>query len=402
MLIDMINPMAPTPNLLDAGQAAEYLGVSRQTLYAYVSRGLLVSEPGPGPSRARRYPRAALERLKAGRGQRAAGETGARTSLFWGLPVVDSSLTLVSDGRIAYRGIDALALADDGPFERAVALLWTADADSADRLFETLPPARGPRREGDLGTALAGTLVRMAGTTALSLGSPRAAVLHRAVEVVGELFRTAGARGGGTLAGRLARGWRIERSRDLDAALILCADHELNVSAFTARCVASADARLEHVLLAALAALHGRRHGGSAIRVAALVTEAERAGARGAIDRALVEVGDVPGFGHPLYPDGDPRGAALMRLVFGDAGPDGVTGELVDMARETLGLRPNLDFGLACLARSLGLADDAAFGLFALGRSAGWIAHALEAWDDGRLVRPRARYVGPEPVWTGA
>src|SRR5436190_6519611 len=97
-------------DLMTAEDAAAYLGVSRPTLYAYVSRGLLVSEPGPGPSRARRYPRAAVDELRARRERRRDPETAARGSLHWGLPVLDSGLTLIQDGQLYYRGRDAVDL----------------------------------------------------------------------------------------------------------------------------------------------------------------------------------------------------------------------------------------------------------------------------------------------------
>jgi citrate synthase len=383
--------------LIGSSEAAQILGISRQSLYAYVSRGLLASEPGPGPSRARRYRRDVVERLARERGRRARSEAGAREALSWGLPVVDSALTLIDDGRLMYRGVDVVALSRDATFEQVTALLWTGGVEAAERLFADHGPSRGRRPVADTGEALAGALVRMGASTALTVGSPREAVLRHAARVVGELFAVAGARGEGGLARRLATGWGTLCADDLDAALVLCADHELNVSAFTARCVASADARVEHVLLAALAALHGRRHGGSHVRIAALLDAADREGAAVAIDAALGGGGDLPGFGHPLYPQGDPRARVLLARAYGRRGPSGATGRLIRRAEQDLGLRPNLDLGLVCLVRARGLPDAAAFTLFALGRSAGWVAHALEAWDDGRLIRPRARYVGPAP-----
>jgi citrate synthase len=103
-----------------------------------------------------------------------------------------------------------------------------------------------------------------------------------------------------------------------------------------------------------------------------------------------------PGFGHPLYPDGDPRFAMLVRAAadFHGGRPDGVD-ELATAADE-LGLgTPTADVGLVLLARTLGLPDDGAITLFAVGRMAGWIAHVLEQRGQGFMLRPRARYVGP-------
>ena len=159
--------------------------------------------------------------------------------------------------------------------------------------------------------------------------------------------------------------------------------------------MASADAPLENVVLAALCALRGRRHGGLTEQVEALVGDAERDGPRAAAGRWLGAGGALPGFGHTLYPDGDPRAVELLRRA-GLAADDPVTG-LVSLGRNQLGEEPTLDLGLAALARARGLPAGAAFHLFALGRTAGWIAHALETRDDARLLRPRSRYTGPPP-----
>jgi len=387
---------ADPPETLSAGAASALLGVSRATLYAYVSRGLVASEPGPGPSRARRYPRSALEAFVARRDRARDRGLAAHGALHWGLPVLDSALTLIADGQCHIRGREIVAVSQEASFEEVAALLWTGDpADGA----VLLPPATGdddgpaPPAGAPVVAALTAHLAVAGESSLATLGAGDAVALRGAGRVVTGLFAAAGARGPGRLAERLARGWGSDRPRDLEAALVLCADHELNVSSFTARTVASADSSVEHVLLAALCALRGRRHGGLTDRVEALVRDAAVDGPARAAERALRD-GALPGFGHPLYPDGDPRGAELLRL----AAPldEAVTG-LLALADEQLGLRPTLDLGLAVVARTLGLPAGAALGIFALGRSAGWIAHALEARRDDRLIRPRARYVGIPP-----
>lgn len=391
-------------NTMSAAQAAERLGISRPTLYAYVSRGLLASEPGPGPSRARRYPRAAIEAFAARRDRARDRGLAAHGSLHWGLPVLDSELTLIDGGRCYLRGQDLIGLSREESVERVAALLWAGDPDEADAIFAG---ARRPRAAAGPGpspaAALAAHLVAAGEESLLTLGAPDAVVWRGGARVVSGLFAAAGAAGEGGLAEALARGWGVDAAPELGAALVLCADHELNVSSFTARCVASADAPLEAVVLAALCALRGRRHGGLADRVEAMVRDADRDGAARAAERALDADGTLPGFGHPLYPDGDPRAAELLRLArtrAGGAGDDAVDA-LVARAREQLGEEPTLDLGLAALARVLGLPAGAAFCLFALGRSVGWIAHALETRADARLIRPRSRYRGPAPRRVG-
>jgi citrate synthase len=388
--------------LLTADAAAAHLGVSRPTLYAYVSRGLLRSEPGPGPSRARRYPRAALEELLERRERGRDPALAAQGALHWGLPVLDSAITLIEDGRLYYRGRDAIELSRTARFEEVAALLWTGtQEEEGAALFAGAAAPAAPPPAGALAGALAAHLAQAGERALTTVGSPPPARLRGAARAVAELFAAAGASGAGSLAERLARGWRTPAAADLDAALILCADHELNISAFTARCVASADAALEHVLLAALCAMRGRRHGGMVERVEALIADAERDGPEPALRRALGEGESVPGFGHPLHRAGDPRGAELLRRAGLDPQPSAADPDpaaaLVGLALERLGLRPTLDLGLVVLARRLGLPAGAAFALFALGRSAGWTAHALETWEDRRLIRPRSRYTGPAP-----
>src|SRR5438874_2455291 len=105
---------------LNAEEAAGYLGVSKQTLYAYVSRGLVASEPSAG--RERRYPRWSLDELKARRGERRNAAAGA---LRWGTPVLESALTLIDRGRLFYRGHDAVELSRRATFEEVASLLWS-------------------------------------------------------------------------------------------------------------------------------------------------------------------------------------------------------------------------------------------------------------------------------------
>src|SRR5262249_11332747 len=254
MLIGYDQVMTDGP-LLTADQAAKLLGVSRQTLYAYVSRGLVDSLPGPGPSRARRYPRAALEALRARR-EAPRAETAAREAIHWGAPVLESSLTLIEDGRCFYRGRDVVALAQEAELEEVAALLWTGEPDGLDGLGG-LPTGRA-RTAGPVAVRLEAHLAAAAHQGVAP--PPGAPTLRASAALVAGMFAAAGAGGGGPLAARLARAWRAGAAADdLRAALVLCADHELNVSAFTARVVASAGARPEPALLAALPPPQGPR-----------------------------------------------------------------------------------------------------------------------------------------------
>ena len=347
---------------LDAATAAAQLGVSRDTLYAYVSRGRLASHRVPG-SAARRYRAAEVAALA----QRHAGahtpSTAARATLDWGLPVMASALTLIERGLFHYCGHDVLALADTATLEDVATLLWTGAP---------------------------------AGAWALVQARARQACGVRAH--VGELLHA-----------QLARGWAMDVAGAalLRRALVLSADHELNASSFTVRCVASTGATLEACLSAGQAALSGPRHGGMTVLVEALWTRWAQSPRTASAVRRWIEdarstragrgsapqLGLLPGFGHPLYPGGDPRARKLLADLPRDAWRERV----VTAVHDATGLEPALDFALVALRRALGLPEGAAFEIFAVARSVGWIAHALEQAQTGGLIRPRAHYTGPRP-----
>ncbi len=181
--------------------------------------------------------------------------------------------------------------------------------------------------------------------------------------------------------------------------LVLLADHELNASTFVARCVASTAATPHAVVVAALAALSGRRHGGASARAAALFRDIARSEDPLTLMAArLARDEDLPGFGHFLYPDGDPRAAAILAAT-ARARPRAqaaIAAAAAAGARLT-GRLPNVDFALAAATTALGLPPNAALGLFVVGRAVGWVAHAIEQYESGVLIRPRARYAGPRP-----
>jgi citrate synthase len=166
----------------------------------------------------------------------------------------------------------------------------------------------------------------------------------------------------------------------------------LNPSTFAARVAASTGASLSAAALAGLSALTGPLHGGMAARVGRLAAEAALAGPDEAAAR-LAHWTSTPGFGHPLYPDGDPRARALLRLF---SVPPALE-SLREAVEAATGEHDNVDFALIALTERLGLPPDAPFVIFAIARCAGWLAHALEQAAGGSVIRPRARYVGSAP-----
>ena len=379
---------------LSAEEAATRLGVKLASLYVYVSRGLLRSEPGTG--RRRRYRTEEIDRLIARR-------DGAEGALDFGAPVLDSALTQIADGGYAYRGRDALALAARATLEEVACLLWNTGADIPFGRSNLPLPIVSPKTTVD-GSIRLQAMLPMAGA-ADSGGSAldknaRAAAAGRVLRFVA-----------GALVGRppspqaadavLAERWQLDRtaSKLLRAALVLCADHELNASSFVARCVASTGASLYDSVSGGLAALQGPRHGGAPRRAATWLREIDASDdvERAVADRARRGDG-FPGFGHPLYPDGDPR-ARFLTDALAKAYPRNPIQrhmrEVAEVVARQTGTPANVDFSLVALARVLGLPENAPLLIFTLGRTVGWLAHALEQQDSGRLIRPRARYTGP-------
>lgn len=401
----------PRDSLLTARQAADALGVTRATLYAYTSRGLLRSEPVPGATRERRYHRDDVERLTSRKAARRDPAKAAAQGLRWGEPVLESGITLIQGGTFYYRGRDAVRLAEHATAEDVAALLWNADERERTRLFAQPCPIGArhltmiARLSVDVRTRLQAALP-IAGADDLPAFDLRPAAVRATGARVLRLFTriVAGSATQEPMHRALQQAWAARRPAVADvirATLVLCADHELNVSAFTARCAASAGASPYDVISAALATLKGYKHGGAGERTLDLVRHAASPrAARTVLAERLRQGERIPGFGHPLYPDGDPRAAMLIRLAESSGNETAWRPfrYLAKAAAELLNDAPNLDFGLAAVTRAYRLPDDAPFLLFALARTIGWIAHAMEEYASGHLIRPRARYTGPMPV----
>jgi citrate synthase len=401
--------MAIDPRYLTAAAAAAALGVTRPTLYAYASRDQLRSEPVPGRPRERRYHREDVERLQQRKAARRDPDAAAARGLHWGGPVLESGITLIHDGRLYFRGRDAVALAGTATLEQAAALLWAAGETERTRLFEqpaVLPQRRLAQIRACTPDPFRQLQIALMVAAALDVSSSDlrpSAVRHTGARIIRLLTSVIAGdtRPHATVHQALQGAWAPHAGRVGEAirtALVLCADHELNVSAFTARCAASAGASPYDVVAAAMATLLGYKHGGASERVLALLPHAGTpAQARAAIAGCLRGGEQVPGFGHPLYPGGDPRAVVLLRLAraAGNTRAWQPIRNLWTAGSALLHDAPNLDFGLAAVARAYALPAGAPLLLFSLGRTAGWIAHAIEEYASGQLIRPRARYVGP-------
>ncbi len=399
------------PDWIDAKTARTRLRVKAQTLYAYVSRGWIRSRGVVG-SRRREYLATDVARVAARSGARAGHTAVAAGALRFGEPVLDSSITEIAGGSFSYRGHDAPSLAnDDVGFEAAAELLWSATMPT-DRVRwpQTRVP---PRRLPALGRGARPFDRMLAALPALAVAdetrdAPDPRVQHDVarrivlglVDAIADRTSEAPKRVDTVAARLLVALGHAPSSRaraQVDRALTLLADHELNPSTFAARVAASTGADLYACVTAALATLSGPHHGAMSRRVDAMLREIGRPERVASVLRDRLAHGDaVPGFGHRLYPDGDPRASPLLHAAR-ELAPRraAIALAVVDVMAIVGGEAPNVDFGLVTLTRALDLPAESAMVIFAVGRCAGWVAHALEQRQQGHVLRPRARYVPP-------
>ena len=419
---------------MSTAETARRLGVKPATVYAYVSRGLLPRHPAPGADRRRsRFARADVERLA----QRArhTDRSGALEV------VVDTELTLLDpDGHLAYRGRDVPELARYRRFEAVAELLWGADAPdgAADRPRGGRWAAPGAGQPARAAAALpwtappAALAAARAAQAALPPGTRPADRLRVIVSVVAATDPLRGDRRPAavravaaaaiaamvdalpalaqprepTIAARLWSRLSDRRPtpaqlRALNGALVLLADHELAASTLAARVAASTWADPYLVILAGLSALGGPLHGAAATQAEALLRELDDPATVAAALGERLRAGEpLPGFGHSVYRDRDPRADLLLELVqtaAADRARLRVVHALLAAAAQRDGPAPNVDLALAALTTTCDLVPGAAAAIFAVARSAGLVAHALEEYVHRLRFRPRAAYVGPLP-----
>jgi len=390
---------------LSAREAAAELAISPATLYAYVSRGFIRSEPSPD-SRSHRYRAEDVRALKERRGP--APEPKGFRSFDADLPVLDSAISTITEAGPVYRGVNCVELAEKDTLEHAATLLWDVTAidpfaaDNCPVVSEAMTViADAARRAAPLDRAIA-VLALAAGADPGAFNRAaegRALVGARIIRLlVATMLNTATS--AQPLHLQIANAWAGEHKHAPDLirrALVLLADHELNASTFTVRCAASTELNLYDATIAGLAALKGPKHGGAGVLASQLV--------KALIDRDVaplirerVALGErFAGFGHGIYKRGDPRAISLLDALNRAGAPRKFTREVPERIAEATGEFVNIDYALAVLVHSLRLPAGAELALFAMARSVGWIAHACEQLQHGRLIRPRARYVGPSP-----
>ncbi|WP_449327029.1 citrate/2-methylcitrate synthase [Sphingopyxis sp. 550A] len=355
------------------------LNVRPQTLYAYVSRGQIERRADPTDPRCSLYRGDDILALADRRARGRRQTSVAASTLAWGEPVIPTAIATVNHGELIYRGETATALAARAGLEEVAALLW----EQTDVIvFPEVAADSDPFQ----------ALAILAGRARSLIGRPTAKLVNEGAICVAAMASAFGAVGTGPIHQRLSAAWALDTEGEelVRQALALLADHELNPSTFAVRVAASTGAGMPACILAGLATLSGPKHGGAGVAMESLLIEASNMGADAAIERWLAAGHGLPGFGHPLYPYGDPRGRALLEHVR----PDAELATLRDAVMDMLGLQPNIDFALLAIARRYSLPPRSSFGLFSIARTVGWVAHALEQASTGTIIRPRARYRG--------
>jgi citrate synthase len=390
-------------------ETARRLGVKAETVYAYVSRGVLRSMPS-ADGRSSRFDAAEVEALALrGRPRRVSRRLTFEVE-------IETHLTEIDGRSLRFRGHDAVGLATTATFEQVAELLWRGVLPTRHSAWTGSPLALP--EGGSLGDRLR-VAVDLAAIADPSRGDLRPeavaacgrsmiATIVDSLPLAGEgraprLVLRDGVAHRGTIAGRLWARLASVRPRPelvavLNAALVLMIDHELAASTFAARIAASVRADPYAVVGAGLGPMSGPLHG-RASRAARQMLESARqpGGALAATAEVLRTQGRFPGFGHMIYADGDPRARALLDLLRraeGGSRAMSVVDEVLAAAQRRVPIQPNVDFAVAALGMAAGMPEESGEVVFTVARMAGWLAHAIEEYDEAPVrFRPRANYV---------
>ena len=386
--------------LIPTSAAARTLGVKTETLYAYVSGGLLTAHRA-SDSRESFFAPADLRRLQA-RPRRAAPSAP-----------VSSAITLSRDDGIFYRGENVLELARTSSFEHAAEKLWQVEA--GEELRWAAPPgavkaARAAQARLPEATLPHDRFAAMIPFVAahdpfrndLSPRTVRRAAAALITTLVEALPRTAPGQQGGIaaqLARRLSKRPNARLVEGLDLALVLVADHGLAASTLAARVAANTRAPIYSSVQEAIAALQGPRHGYATPWAEELLAEV----ATGRSVEIVVE--EHLRRGESLWysgyeAGGDPRAELLLEetLRMAPAARTRTISTLLNFAQAHAMPPAGAEFAFAAFAHGFGLVRGGGQAIFAVGRTAGWVAHAIEEHASPSPLRMRATYVGPDPA----
>jgi len=351
-----------------------------------------------------------------------------------GIVATTSSISSIIDGVLTYRGIDIDELAENATFEEVIHLLW----------FGKLPnQAELTQLQKDLGASAAvpGPVIEQLklypkGTNSMAALRTAVSALALYDEEANDMSSAANVRKAIKLQAQLptivAAFARIRQGLEpiapkenasisenflymltgqnpdriaieaLDKALVLHADHELNASTFASRVTVATLSDMYSGVTSAIGALKGPLHGGANEAVMAMLEEiGTLSNVETYVNRKLENKEKLMGFGHRVYKNGDPRAKHLQKMSYelgkltGNLEWYEMSVKIEDMVTSLKGLKPNVDFYSASVYTTLNIPRDLFTPIFAISRTSGWTAHILEQYDNNRLIRPRAEYVGP-------
>lgn len=404
---------------IGAAEAADRLGIKPASLYAYVSRGVLTRRRDFDGRASMFDADEVAELARKGRPRRVPG--GSQL-------VIESSVTEITGATLRYRGLDATVLARRRSFEDVATLLWTGSlpddsgADSPRPEWQATPEALATGTAAQAALP-AGTLPlerlqvivpALAATDQFRLHLDPPAVVAAGKSLIAGMAGAlpapyAGAQdnGRGSIAARLAA--RLcagpvpgGLTGVLSVALVLLADHELAASTLAARVAASMRADPYAVVATGLGAMGGALHGGAALGAEIMLGSAASPAEVPRVVGELLRTGErLPGFGHFVYKDGDPRANLLLQVTADYAAGSprlAVASAVMAEVRRRALPEPNIEFALAVFADVAGMVRGAGEAIFAVARTAGWLAHALEEYERSVPIRPRSIYTGPAAV----
>lgn len=367
----------------------------------------------------------------------AKGENSQMTTAAKGLEGVvatTSSISSIIDGVLTYRGVNIDELAENATFEEVIYLLWHGklpNASQLEQLKQTL------NQNIELPSQLVDTL-RLFPKNANAMAVLRTAVSSLGLydDEVEDTSSEANLRKAIRLQARIpaivAAFARIREGKEpispkpdlslaanflymltgtepddiaieaLDKALVLHADHELNASTFASRVTVATLSDIYSGVTSAIGTLKGPLHGGANEAVMVMLEEIGSLDQVADYIKAKFENRElIMGFGHRVYKTGDPRAKHLQKMshelgkITGNMKWYDMSIEIEKIVTSEKGLKPNVDFYSASVYTSLQIPRDLFTPVFAFSRVSGWTAHILEQYENNRLIRPRADYVGP-------
>jgi len=351
-----------------------------------------------------------------------------------GIVAATTEISTIHDSTLLYRGYKIEELSAKCKFAEVIYLLWNDKLPTEQELNEfnsLLRPSLNLRQE------VIPHLERVAGTKAHSMAKLRTAISFiglldpDAENIKPAALREKAARLTASMSAivcalsRLENGeqpikadesktiaWNFlnmlrgkeptdEEESLFNMALILHADHEFNASTFTGRAVVSTLSDYYSGITAALASLKGPLHGGANEAVMKMLAEIGNLDSVDAfVENAIANKKKVMGIGHRVYKNGDPRAKLLRELSLdicrkhGNEEQHKMLSRIEALMLERKGLMPNVDFYSGLVYTALGIRPRDFTPVFAVSRVAGWSAQIMEQFDNNRIYRPRAHYVG--------